>query len=88
MNIDLHPVMLYNKRRSIEFSRSEVLQMHKYLMALDQGTTSSRSIVFDLSGRIVASAQNEFPQIFRGTDGSNTIPRIYGTRSLPLRARL
>ena len=38
--------------------------MHKYLMALDQGTTSSRSIVFDLSGRIVASAQNEFPQIF------------------------
>jgi len=64
MNIDLHPVMLYNKRRSIEFSRSEVLQMHKYLMALDQGTTSSRSIVFDLSGRIVASAQNEFPQIF------------------------
>lgn len=38
--------------------------MHKYLMALDQGTTSSRSIVFDLSGRIVASVQNEFPQIF------------------------
>ena len=38
--------------------------MPKYLLALDQGTTSSRSIVFDLSGRIIASSQREFPQIF------------------------
>ena len=38
--------------------------MPKYLLALDQGTTSSRSIVFDLSGRIIASAQKEFPQHF------------------------
>lgn len=38
--------------------------MPKYLFALDQGTTSSRSIVFDLSGRIIASSQREFPQIF------------------------
>lgn len=37
--------------------------MTKYILALDQGTTSSRSIVFDHSGRIVASAQREFPQI-------------------------
>jgi glycerol kinase len=35
-----------------------------YLLALDQGTSSSRSIVFDESGRIVASAQREFRQIF------------------------
>jgi glycerol kinase len=34
-----------------------------YILALDQGTTSSRSIVFDHSGRIVSSAQREFPQI-------------------------
>jgi glycerol kinase len=36
----------------------------KYLLALDQGTSSSRSIVFDAQGRIVAIAQSEFRQIF------------------------
>jgi glycerol kinase len=35
-----------------------------YLLALDQGTSSSRSIVFDSAGRIVAMAQREFRQIF------------------------
>jgi glycerol kinase len=35
-----------------------------YLLALDQGTSSSRSIVFDDMGQIVASAQRELPQIF------------------------
>ena len=35
-----------------------------YLLALDQGTSSSRSIVFDLHGRIVAQAQQELPQLF------------------------
>lgn len=33
-----------------------------YILAMDQGTTSSRAIVFDCAGRIVASAQKEFPQ--------------------------
>ena len=36
----------------------------KYILALDQGTTSSRAIVFDHAGSIVAVAQKEFPQIF------------------------
>ncbi len=36
----------------------------KYILALDQGTTSSRAIVFDKSGGIVAVAQQEFRQIF------------------------
>ena len=36
----------------------------KYILALDQGTTSSRSILFDQSGAIVASVQKEFRQIF------------------------
>ena len=36
----------------------------KYILALDQGTTSSRAIVFDHSGSIVSIAQKEFPQIF------------------------
>lgn len=35
-----------------------------YLLALDQGTSSSRSIVFDDCGEIVASMQQEFKQIF------------------------
>ena len=35
-----------------------------YLLALDQGTSSSRSIVFDRQGRIVALAQRELPQIY------------------------
>ena len=35
-----------------------------YLLALDQGTSSSRSILFDEGGSIVASAQQEFRQIF------------------------
>ncbi len=35
-----------------------------YLLALDQGTTSSRAIVFDSSGRIVKTVQKEFAQIY------------------------
>ena len=35
-----------------------------YLLALDQGTSSSRSIVFDVQGRIKAMAQREFRQVF------------------------
>jgi len=35
-----------------------------YLLALDQGTSSSRSIVFDADGRIVAMAQKEITQIY------------------------
>ncbi|RTL03513.1 MAG: hypothetical protein EKK59_00020, partial [Neisseriaceae bacterium] len=38
--------------------------MSQYLLAIDQGTTSSRAIVFDLGGRPVSSAQQELPQIF------------------------
>jgi glycerol kinase len=35
-----------------------------YILALDQGTTSSRAIVFDHSGQIISMAQKEFTQIF------------------------
>jgi glycerol kinase len=35
-----------------------------YILALDQGTTSSRTIVFDQAGSVVATAQQEFRQIF------------------------
>jgi len=38
--------------------------MAKYILSLDQGTTSSRAILFDHSGSIVSVAQQEFPQIY------------------------
>ncbi len=38
--------------------------MKKYILALDQGTTSSRTIVFDKKGNIVSKAQFEFNQIY------------------------
>ena len=38
--------------------------MKKYILALDQGTTSSRCIVFDSAGKIVSTTGKEYPQIF------------------------
>jgi glycerol kinase len=38
--------------------------MSKYILALDQGTTSSRAIIFNHSGSIIAIAQKEFTQIY------------------------
>src|ERR1700742_4733564 len=35
-----------------------------YILSLDQGTTSSRAILFDQEGNVAAKAQHEFPQIF------------------------
>ena len=35
-----------------------------FILALDQGTTSSRAIVFNHEGQIIAVAQKEFRQIF------------------------
>ena len=38
--------------------------MKRYVIAIDQGTTSSRAIAFDEGGGIAAKAQREFPQIY------------------------
>lgn len=38
--------------------------MEKYILALDQGTTSSRAVIFDKKGNIVSVAQKEFTQYF------------------------
>ena len=38
--------------------------MTKYIMALDQGTTSSRCILFNKQGQILSMAQKEFTQIY------------------------
>jgi glycerol kinase len=38
--------------------------MIKYVMAMDQGTTSSRAIIFDKAGAVISTAQKEFTQLF------------------------
>ena len=38
--------------------------MKKYIMALDQGTTSCRCIIYDRKGQVISVAQKEFTQIF------------------------
>ncbi|WP_242976294.1 FGGY family carbohydrate kinase, partial [Clostridium thermopalmarium] len=40
------------------------MEKEKYIMALDQGTTSSRCIIFNKQGEIVAVSQKEFTQIY------------------------
>ena len=53
----------------------------KYVLALDQGTTSSRAILFDNEQNIIAVQQREFEQIYpqqgwveRKTTGTRTAP--------------
>jgi glycerol kinase len=46
------------------FDKEVKTDMADYVLALDQGTTSSRTIVFDRAGQIVSVAQEEFPQIY------------------------
>ncbi len=38
--------------------------MRKYILSIDQGTTSSRAIIFDDSSNIVSIAQKEFTQYY------------------------
>jgi len=38
--------------------------MIRYIMAMDQGTTSSRAIIFDKAGAVISTAQKEFTQLF------------------------
>ena len=53
--------------------KDEDRKMGKYIMALDQGTTSSRCIIFDKEGKICGMAQKEFDQTERAdTDLSAT----------------
>lgn len=53
-----------------------------YILALDQGTTSSRAILFDHSGSIVAMAQKEFEQIYPKSGWVEHDPmEIWGTQS-------
>ncbi len=54
----------------------------KYIMALDQGTTSSRAIIFNYEGEIVKVAQNEFTQYYPKAGWVEHDPmEIWGTQS-------
>lgn len=56
--------------------------MEKYILALDQGTSSSRAIVFDHKGNICSTAQHEFPQIFPKSGWVEHDPRqIWGSQA-------
>ena len=56
-----NPKSLYILPKNFKITTS---RMKKYILSIDQGTTSSRAIVFDKKGNAIASAQQEFTQIF------------------------
>src|SRR5258708_19425079 len=58
--------------------------MAKYVLALDQGTTSSRAIVFDHDGAIVSVAQQEFPQIYPSPGLVEHDPQAIWSSQLPV----
>ena len=54
----------------------------KYILALDQGTTSSRAIIFNHEGEILKTAQNEFTQYYPNTGWvEHDAMEIWGTQS-------
>ena len=56
--------------------------MKKYILSFDQGTTNSRAILFDKAGSIVATAQQEFTQIFPQSGWvEHDAMEIWGTQS-------
>ena len=58
----------------------------KYVLAIDQGTTSTRAILFDEKLTIVAQAQEEFPQIFPQSGWVEHDPNdLWGTTAGPCR---
>ncbi len=54
----------------------------KYIMSLDQGTTSSRCIIYDRKGNIIGKSQQEFPQIFPETGWVEHDPMAIWTSQL------
>ncbi|MGL6173495.1 MAG: glycerol kinase GlpK [Cellulosilyticaceae bacterium] len=60
--------------------------MKKYILALDQGTTSSRAILFDKSGKVIGKAQKEITQYYPKPGWIEHDPmEIWGTQSGVLR---
>src|ERR1043166_1418653 len=49
---------------STSICRRRIFSMPRFILVMDEGTTSSRAILFDYSGQIVSLAQQEFPQLY------------------------
>ena len=56
----------------------ETVMTEQYILALDQGTTSSRAMVFDRAGNIVSWRKRNFGKSIRTPAGSSTTPRKSG----------
>ena len=56
--------------------------MSRYVLALDQGTTSSRAILFDNEQNIIAVRQREFEQLYPSRAGWSTTPWRYGPANM------
>ena len=54
--------------------------MTKFIISIDQGTTSSRTILFNLKGKPIFASQKEFTQYFHKMDGLNITPKKYGVQ--------
>ena len=50
----------------------------KYVLAIDQGTTSTRAILFNKKGEIVHTSQREFTQYFPEPGWLNMMPMKFG----------
>jgi len=67
---------------NLYLSKGDEIRMKKYVMALDQGTTSSRAILFNHGGQIVKMAQKEFTQYYPNAGWVEHDPmEIWGSQS-------
>lgn len=63
------------------------MKSNHYILSIDQGTTSSRAIIFDKNGQEIAKAQKSSPNIFQILAGWNTMQMKSGilfSRSLQM----
>ena len=50
----------------------------QYILALDQGTTSTRAMLFDNDGQVVATAQKSYPRFLIIRVGQNMMRMVFG----------
>ena len=59
-----HKILVSKSDSSLNALAKRKTGMKKYILALDEGTTSARAVLFDRDGNSVSSAQREFTQIY------------------------
>ncbi len=60
---------------------------HATILAIDQGTTSTRAILFDRDGTVLRAAQRALPQIYPAMAGWSMIRRSFGPTRSPRAGR-